>query len=134
VLGEILVEQAEHLLKETSEEETLISRVESALRNALRNGRPGLSTVCQSLGVSERSLQRELKNQGISFSGLLANVRRQLAELYLQDPVKSVGEIAYSLGYSDPCEFHRAFRVWTGLAPRQYSRLIGSPDSSRLRA
>lgn len=123
-LGEVLIQQADHLLRRTPEQETLTGRAEAALYRALQHGRADLATVCRSLGMSLRSLQRALKNEGISYRGLLSNVRRKLAEQYLGDPGKSVSEIAYLLGYSDPSKFHRAFHVWTGMPPGQYRRMI----------
>lgn len=122
-LGEVLVQHAEHLLA-ACKEETLIGRAESALYGSLRNGRLGLDCIAHSMGMSTRSLQRALNNEGISYQGLLANVRRELAQRYLEETAKSIKEIAFLLGYSHPSEFHRAFRSWTGIPPRSYRRWV----------
>jgi len=125
-LGEVLVQHAEHLLTKVSTSETLIDRAESALLGAMREGRVGMNAVCHSLGMSTRSLQRALKDEGVSFQALLANVRQELAERYLADSTKSIAEIAYQVGYAYPSEFYRAFRLWTGMAPTRYRRRLAN--------
>jgi AraC-like DNA-binding protein len=37
---------------------------------------------------------------------------------------ESMMEIAFVLGYSDQAHFTRAFRRWTGMAPRDYARRV----------
>ena len=123
-LGEVLVQHAEHLLTTIPQEDLLLFRAESALCRAMRNGRIGLHAISESLGMSTRSLQRALKNDGITYQGLLSNIRRELSQEYLLHSQKRVSEIAYLLGYSHPSEFSRVFRAWTGMAPKEYRRLM----------
>jgi len=128
-LGDVLAQHAEHLLTRASPRETLIDRAESALYNAIRQSHVALDAVCHSLGMSTRSLQRALKNEGVSYRGLLVSVRRELAEQYLQDPTKKISEIAYLLAYAHPSEFDRAFRLWTGMAPKRYRHRMAKAGS-----
>jgi AraC-like DNA-binding protein len=81
------------------------------------------------MGIGKRTLQRRLKEHGFSFRDVLTEVRQELAEQNLRDFDMSIGEIAYLLGYSNPSEFHRAFRGWTGIAPKQYRlrNAVGRP-------
>jgi AraC-like DNA-binding protein len=65
-----------------------------------------------------RSLQRKLHERGVTFRKLLDETRRQLADQYLKDSMLTVSEIAYLLGFSEVSSFSRAFRRWTGHAPR----------------
>jgi AraC-like DNA-binding protein len=80
----------------------------------------GIGTIARSLEISPRTLQRHLSSQGVSFSALLAGIRRQLALQMLSETEKSVIEIAVELGYSDPSNFTRAFKRWHGISPRAY--------------
>jgi AraC-like DNA-binding protein len=51
---------------------------------------------------------------------VLTDVRRELAERHLTDARLAVGEIAFLLGFSEASAFCRAFKRWTGHAPRAY--------------
>jgi AraC-like DNA-binding protein len=74
------------------------------------------SEVASMLGVSERTLKRKLAAHSVSYSKLLAQARKQHALRLLQTE-HSVEAVAERLGYSDPTNFARAFRRWTGRAP-----------------
>ena len=87
------------------------------LAASLRNGRPNLAQVAQDLGLSSRTLQRRLREQGFVFGQLVEEVRRRLAQSYLDEGRLSVSEVAYLLGYSELSAFSRAYRRWTGAAP-----------------
>lgn len=86
----------------------------------LPDGPPSQKLIAQALNVSNRTLQRKLKDEGTSFIDLLQDTRLQLAEKYLSQPQRSVVEIAYLLGFAEPSTFSRAFKRWTGQAPADY--------------
>ncbi|PLW66699.1 AraC family transcriptional regulator [Pseudohalioglobus lutimaris] len=86
----------------------------------LPDGPPGQQQIAESLHVSNRTLQRKLKEEGTSFLDLLQDTRLQLAKKYLRHPNRSVVETAYLLGFSEPSTFSRAFKRWTGMAPADY--------------
>jgi len=94
-------------------------RVRHLLMTQLGAGDATLAAVSGQLKMSERSLQRRLTSDGVTFDALLDEVRRELALRYLADPKIAISEIAYLLGYSEPSPFHRAFRRWTGTTPRE---------------
>lgn len=72
------------------------------------------------LHMSSRTLIRRLQDEGLSFQGIKDELRRDLAILNLTHQDVSLAEISYSLGFSSPAVFHRAFRHWTGMTPRGY--------------
>lgn len=86
----------------------------------LPDGPPSQLQIAEALHVSNRTLQRKLKEEGTSFMDLLQNTRLQLAQRYLRHPNRSVVETAYLLGFSEPSTFSRAFKRWTGMAPADY--------------
>jgi AraC-like DNA-binding protein len=67
-------------------------------------------------------LQRQLKQEGVSFGGLLAELRREMAPSLLRDGQNSVSEVAFLLGYEDPSAFRRAFQRWFGSSPRSFRK------------
>jgi AraC-like DNA-binding protein len=78
---------------------------------------PTLSAIAKLLEVSDRSLRRQLREQGISFRGLLDELRMQIALRYLRTTTLANEDIALALGFSDGANFRRAFRRWTNQAP-----------------
>jgi AraC-like DNA-binding protein len=86
----------------------------------LSEGLPSQSRIADALNMSSRTLQRKLKEEGCSFSDLVQDTRLQLAKKYLAQPHRSVVEIAYMLGFSEPSTFSRAFKRWTGQSPAEF--------------
>jgi AraC-like DNA-binding protein len=92
---------------------------------AARLGRSSLDVthVARALGSTTRTLQRRLHAAGTSYRDVVDLVRYERArELVLVDSL-SIAEIAERVGYDDPAVFARAFRRWTGHAPREHRRL-----------
>jgi AraC-like DNA-binding protein len=96
----------------------LDERVRAVVGDALPSGEPKLSLVAKRLGLSTRTLQRRLADEGLAFVDIVDEVRRALALRLVEEPAVSVREIAFLLGFSEPKAFRRAFRRWTGVAPR----------------
>lgn len=78
--------------------------------------------VARELGISSRTLQRRLADEGASLRALLHQVRVDLSRAHLSDGRISNAEIARALGYSDVTSFWRAFKTGTGTAPSDYRR------------
>ncbi|WP_033876458.1 AraC family transcriptional regulator, partial [Pseudomonas aeruginosa] len=78
---------------------------------------PNLEEVAARLHLSSRSLKRHLHDAGTSFRQLLGQARQRQALRLLRRPEVSLQRIALYLGYSDPTNFTRAFKRWTGEPP-----------------
>jgi AraC-like DNA-binding protein len=95
-----------------------------AIARRLQDGTPLRAAIAADLGFSDHTFQRRLAEEGVSFSELVDETRRELAQKHLGDPRLSFGEIAYLLGYSDQSTFYRACLRWFGASPGDYrSRL-----------
>ena len=70
-------------------------------RDGLAQGRHDFNFVASQLGLSSRSLQRELAVSGTTFSRIRDDVRLEVATSLLGGSDLSIGEIAYRLGYSE---------------------------------
>lgn len=95
-------------------------QVRSRLIEHLPAGTPRQEAIAKALNLSLRSLQRKLKSEGTSFKALLENTRSELALQYVRETHRSLGEIAYLLGYSEPGNFTRAFTRWAGVPPQDF--------------
>ncbi|MBL3590901.1 MAG: AraC family transcriptional regulator [gamma proteobacterium endosymbiont of Lamellibrachia anaximandri] len=100
--------------------QTLSARLRTLIIDALPGGTISEESIVQRLNMSLRSLQRQLKNERTSYKEILAGTRRQLAQEYLSNSERQIIEIGYMLGFSEPSNFSRAFKRWTGQSPLQF--------------
>jgi len=87
---------------------------------AASEGRATLEHAASDFGVTPRTLQRRLKEQGVGFQDLLAQVRMQTACRLLTESRLPVTCIAEQLGFSETSAFTRAFRSHARVSPRAY--------------
>jgi AraC-like DNA-binding protein len=97
----------------------LRTRVENAISSVLPHGRVLAEDVARSLGMSKRTLARKLSDEGLNYSEILEQLRRDLAVRYLNDRKLHVSKIAWLLGFSEVSAFTHACKRWTGKTPRQ---------------
>ncbi|MFN6299992.1 MAG: AraC family transcriptional regulator [Microcystis aeruginosa LG13-03] len=86
----------------------------------LPNGYPDINLAKEITGMSVRTLQRRLGEEGLTYTQVVEKIRFEQAVLWLQEPQIKLIDIAMELGYSDPAHFTRAFKRWTGLSPRDF--------------
>lgn len=113
----ILEKHADDLLAERQDAVGLRGLVEGRLLSMLPSGKVQAALVAEQLGMSERSLRRQLAQEGTSFAEVLDRLRQRLAQRYLDDPTVSLQQIAWLLGYSEIGAFNHAFKRWTGTSP-----------------
>ncbi len=99
---------------------TVSDRVRREIVAALP-GRPSpAGEVARALGMSPRTLRRALSAEGTRFSDVRDAAMLGVAAGALADPARTVAEVGWLLGYSEPSAFHRAFRRWTNSTPEQF--------------
>ena len=76
--------------------------------------------MAEKLKMNARTLRRHLKKLGTSYKEILNSARQSIAISYLEQSNHTIEEIAYLLGYSEPGNFIRAFKSWTGYSPRGF--------------
>lgn len=94
-----------------------VTQVRRRIRDRLPSGVPSHEEVARALALSPRTLTRRLEEAGTSFTAIVDETRRALAEQYLARTEFSVAEVAYLVGFAEASSFNRAFRRWTGRAP-----------------
>ena len=97
-------------------------RVRSKLIEHLPAGRISEAEIASSINVSQRSLQRKLREQGMTYTQLVEETRRDLSLQYVRDPNYSFNEVAFLLGFTEPANFSRAFKRWYGRSPSEFRR------------
>lgn len=116
-LLDVLTPELDRQLGQQAHSGCVAEQIKWVLRRRLTAGRPDIRSVASELAMSERSLQRRLTDEGLSFQVLLSETRHQLALEYLRDPSLAIVEVAYMLGYEDQNSFFRAFRQWEDKTP-----------------
>ena len=117
----------ESLHTEDAFRQSLTDRIRNLIRMKLPDGYPSLESIADSLYMSASTIQRNLAWEGLSYTDLVEQTRKNLAVMYFKQRNLSLSEIAYLLGYSELSAFSRAFRRWTGNSPREYRG--NQPDS-----
>ena len=116
----ILVEHAEEKIAIIENEEGFAHLVKQSMINLIKPEFPTIDQVAGNLNISVRTLQRRLKEEGVTFKEILESLRRDFAISYLRKSELSINEIAYLLSYADASAFIRSFKRWTGKTPQVY--------------
>jgi AraC-like DNA-binding protein len=98
----------------------LIGSLRQLVLSHLPDGSPSIALAAEAAGLSTRSLQRRLAEDGLSYSRLIDQVRFRLALDLLKDPSIQLMNVALELGYTEPATFTRSFQRWTGTSPSQF--------------
>ncbi|MCB9231016.1 MAG: AraC family transcriptional regulator ligand-binding domain-containing protein [Bacteroidia bacterium] len=122
-LHRMLVEHAGQKLASLEAGRGFGNVVKRAILNLAQPDFPGIEGVAANLNLSVRSLQRKLKDEGLTYRDVVDDIRQQLARTYLKKPDLSVSEIAYLLDYADPGGFVRSFKRWTGKTPQAFREM-----------
>ena len=126
-ISEFFDSHLEKALTEVRDESHLARQACEQIANALSEGVPTIAAVAKQLGLSSRTLQRRLAEEGYAFQGLVETARRDLAERLLSHTEFALAEIAFLTGYAEQSTFSRAFKRWHGQTPAQFRRTRQSP-------
>jgi len=116
----LLQTHAELELSRLSHNTSVVQRVERVLASSKPRELPSMETVARTLDISARTLARKLQAQSVSYAQLVEDRRSAAAKCLLTGGRHSIQEVASALGFADTPAFHKAFRRWTGLTPKQY--------------
>jgi AraC-like DNA-binding protein len=94
----------------------LVQRVRQLL-HADAAGASNATRIAERLHVSQRTLHRQLHEEGASLQGLKDEARRDVALDLLSRTTTSLKQVAVQAGFRSEKSFSRAFRQWTGATP-----------------
>jgi AraC-like DNA-binding protein len=119
-LNKVLLKSCEMALADKKRDvNELRTKVENAISSMFPHGTVLVEDVARSLGMSKRTLARRLSEEGLNFSEILQQLRRDLAIRYLEDRKLHVSKIAWLLGFGEVSAFTHACKRWTGKSPSQ---------------
>ena len=96
------------------------SQVSHVISKRLGRSTLDVQTIAAEIGLSPRTLQRRLAEEGTSIRDLVRRHRSQVVERLLTDSKAKMTVIAHDVGYSDATTFSRAFKSWRGESPRDH--------------
>lgn len=100
-------------------DDDIVQQVRAALQPGA-DGYPPPAQLAAKLHLTTRTFRRRLQEQGQSYQQLLEEARRRDSCRLLTQPELEIRRIGELLGYTDPANFTRAFRGWTGMTPSQW--------------
>lgn len=110
---------ADIVLADTPEPARSLSAI-VALR--LLEGRTDIEGTARMAGISVRSLQRRLMQEGQTYREIVSSTRKARALSLLRETDLPIVEVAMLLGYEDHASFTRAFHQWMGCPPLAFRR------------
>ncbi len=99
---------------------TVTGQVTQMVEMLLPLGRCSTQQVARSLGVTQRTLHRQLAAERTSFSSIVHETREALAERYLAADRYSLTDVSERLGFTAPSAFSRWFRQRFRSSPTEW--------------
>ncbi|WP_394495844.1 helix-turn-helix transcriptional regulator [Shewanella sp. ENK2] len=97
-----------------------VASLQFALQPYMSLGRLSVTTAADLLGLSVRTLQRRLSEEGMSYRQMVDDIYFQQAKTMLADSHIAVTQVSATLGYADVAHFSRAFKRMSGMSPRAF--------------
>jgi AraC-like DNA-binding protein len=119
-LQRVLLDKVNTIGKEVGSVQTLQSKIYTYLLQHAYLGILSQEDVAANFNISARSLQRKLREEGVTYQQLSDRVRKSLAVHYIRSGNYQLKEISGMLGYNELSAFTRAFKRWTGQPPASY--------------
>lgn len=102
--------------------------IRARLRAMLLHGDASAARVARTLGMSERTLHRKLRDRRTTWQAVLDGFRCDETKRLLTEGDRSLVEVAHCVGFSEQTAWQRAFRRWTGQTPGRWVReVLGRP-------
>lgn len=98
------------------------ARVAAILPMLLPSGSATAARVAAILGLSARTLQRRLEEEGTSFRAILAGLREDIVRQHVEMGFASGATLAAALGFSEPSAASRFIRARLGCTTRDLAR------------
>ena len=121
-LQNVLIHRLADIHRQFPDPTSVSSRIAQMMKGSSYLGLPDLREMGANLNMSVRTLQRKLKEEGVTYQQVAESVRKALAIDYLNTGKHPIKQISFMLGYNDPGAFTRAFKKWTGQTPQDFLR------------
>lgn len=126
-LNEVCQARCQQIMRQIASDSPISTRLRELL---LRKSSPllTLGESAELMGISSRHLRRQLEREGVTYRGIVNELRIELAKEYLSSGEFLPKEISYLLGFKDPDAFRRAFKAWTSQTVTEYREGAGDDN------
>ena len=108
-----------------AEDDIMLKRVMTFIEEHMADSDIGVGDMAAAAATSRSGLQRKLKHaMGITPQDLLHEARIKHACQLLRQTDKSIADVAYASGFTDPKYFSRCFKQSTGQSPTEYKNTL----------
>lgn len=114
----------EYLNTMTASQTGLGQSVRTLVRQLLPTGAVTKDVIAGQFNLHPKTLQRRLADEGLTFAGLIDDVRKERAEHYLRTTQMDLSHLARELGYAEQSVLTRSCRRWFGCGPSAYRRRL----------
>ena len=122
VMWEYVQPALDQELMQLDARQSFLQTVSLELTQMIPSGSFGIEKLAAHLGMSSRSLQRRLQEEGTSYKAVCQRAQQNLASAYLSNPALSLQDVALLTGYTEVSSFSRAFKAWTGMTVTDYRK------------
>jgi len=126
-----LKQEVNKLVLEIEKNETWVLRLWRYFKTIKHSQDISIEDCAQTFNMTSRTLQRNLKAEQTSFQQELFNYKTDQAKRLLADGQRTLKNIASELGFSDSSSFHKAFKRWSGMSPKEYRESLKKAASVR---
>jgi AraC-like DNA-binding protein len=118
-------QMCENALSQQNHKPPIDYLVERCIEKGLDRQDYSIDSVAKQVGMSKRTLHRQLLRRNTNYKQILDAVRKKRILETLSKRSASVTELAYNLDYSDLANFRRAFKRIFGITPQAYLKTHG---------
>lgn len=95
----------------------MASSIRELIRQLLPAGAATVPVIADQFRLHPKALRRRLAAEGTNFNAIVDDVRREMAERYLQDTDVTLSHLARQLGYAEQSVLSRSCQRWFGASP-----------------
>jgi AraC-like DNA-binding protein len=99
-------------LNSLTDQQQIFDKIKHIIIHQFKGRAPSIEIMASNLNMAPRSLQRKLKEEGISYRDIVNDLKKELAQAIMQKSGFRVGEVAEILGYADSSSFRKAYKQW----------------------
>lgn len=122
-VADLLKVELQKLLSEIENADGMTLRMWRFFQSQPMSASIDMEQVAKHFNITARTLQRRLQQEDSSFQDELKIFKALQAKQLLDNTSRSISETAYQLGFNDNSAFHKAFKRWTGMTPKEYQCL-----------